>query len=77
MLAIAGFMVIVAGIIAIDAPPLWRKKQKKELWIFFILLFFGTTLGILHFSIHKIPNPVNWIIIVYKPFSDMIATWLK
>lgn len=75
-MAIAGFIVVVAVIIAIDAPPLWKRKQKKELWIFSILLLFGTSMGISHYLFHKIPNPMDLIIIVYKPVSDMIAIWL-
>lgn len=75
-MAIAGFIIVVAVIIAIDAPPLWKRKQKKELWIFSILLLFGTSMGIAHLLFHKIPNPADLIIIVYKPLSDMIAIWL-
>ncbi|MFX3633941.1 MAG: hypothetical protein ACE3L7_26660 [Candidatus Pristimantibacillus sp.] len=75
-MAIAGFIVVVAVIIAIDAPPLWKRKQHKELWIFSILLFIGSSMGIAHYLFHKIPNPADLIITVYKPFSDMIAIWL-
>ncbi|MFB7637976.1 hypothetical protein [Peribacillus butanolivorans] len=77
MLAVAGILVIVAIIIAIDAPSLLRKKLKKELWIFSILLLFGTALSIAQALNIKIPNPLDWITAIYKPLSDMIEKVLK
>ncbi|MFE0507921.1 hypothetical protein ACWF7H_26790 [Peribacillus butanolivorans] len=77
MLAAAGILVIVAIIIAIDAPSLLRKKLKKELWIFSILLLFGTALSIAQALNIKIPNPLDWITAIYKPLSDMIEKVLK
>ena len=77
MLAVAGILVIVAVIIAIDVPSLLRKKLKKELWIFSILLLFGTALSIAQALNIKIPNPLDWITAIYKPLSDMIEKLLK
>ncbi|MDQ0883540.1 hypothetical protein [Peribacillus sp. V2I11] len=77
MVAVAGILVIVAVIIVIDVPPLVRKKLKKELWIFSILLLFGTALSIAQALNIKIPNPLDWITAIYKPLSDMIETLLK
>ncbi|MCM3676123.1 hypothetical protein M3699_20215 [Peribacillus simplex] len=77
MVAVAGILVIVAVIIAIDVPHLLRKKLKKELWIFSILLLFGTALSIAQAQKIKIPNPLDWITAIYKPLSDMIETLLK
>ncbi|MBK5443735.1 MULTISPECIES: hypothetical protein [unclassified Peribacillus] len=77
MLAVAGILVIVAVIIAIEAPSLLRKKLKKELWIFSILLLFGTALSIAQALNIKIPNPLDWITAIYKPLSDMIEKVLK
>ncbi|MEK3886188.1 hypothetical protein [Bacillus sp. FSL K6-3431] len=77
MVAVAGILVIVAVIIAIDVPPLLRKNLKKELWIFSILLLFGTALSIVQVLNIKIPNPLDWIAAIYKPLSDMIEKLLK
>ncbi|CAH0313531.1 hypothetical protein SRABI96_05108 [Peribacillus sp. Bi96] len=77
MVAVAGILVIIAAIIAIDVPPLMRKKLKKELWIFSILLLFGTALSIAQALNIKIPNPLDWITAIYKPLSDMIEKLLK
>ncbi|MFY0758016.1 hypothetical protein AB1K32_03920 [Metabacillus dongyingensis] len=77
MVAVAGILVIVGVIIAIDVPSLLRKKEKKELWVFFILLLIGTSLSIA-LALHiKIPNPVDWITVIYQPLSDLIESLLK
>ncbi|QNG61702.1 hypothetical protein [Metabacillus idriensis] len=77
MAAVAGILVIVAVIIAIDVPSLLRKKAKKELWVFSILLLFGTVLSIAQALNIKIPNPIDWITALYQPLSDMIENLLK
>ncbi|USK32042.1 hypothetical protein LIT25_15555 [Bacillus sp. F19] len=77
MVAVAGILVIVGVIIAIDVPSLLRKKEKKELWVFFILLLIGTSLSIAQALQIKIPNPVDGITVIYQPLSDLIDTLLK
>ncbi|MFD2442840.1 hypothetical protein ACFSO7_02370 [Bacillus sp. CGMCC 1.16607] len=77
MVAVAGILVIVAIIIAIDVPPLLRKKLKKELWIFSILLLIGIVLSVAQVLEMKIPNPLEWIIAIYQPLSNMIDQLLK
>ncbi|UAL50642.1 hypothetical protein LIT32_15590 [Bacillus sp. CMF21] len=77
MVAVAGILVIVGVIIAIDVPSLLRKKEKKELLVFFILLLIGTSLSIAQALHIKIPNPVDWITVIYQPLSDLIETLLK
>ncbi|WP_256358213.1 hypothetical protein [Bacillus sp. sid0103] len=76
-MAVAGILVISAVIIVIDVPPLLRKKLVKELWIFSILLLFGTMLSIAQALGISIPNPLDWLTVLYKPFSDMMKNLLK
>ncbi|WP_018394301.1 hypothetical protein [Bacillus sp. 37MA] len=76
MVAVAGILVIMAVIIAINVPPLLRKKLKKELWIFSLLLLFGTVLSIAEVLNIKIPNPLDWITAIFKPLSDMVEKLL-
>ncbi|MFI8495356.1 hypothetical protein ACIGC1_21010 [Peribacillus butanolivorans] len=76
-MAVTVILVIVAIIIAIDVPSLLREKLKKELWIFSVLLLFGTALSISQALNIKIPNPLDWITAIYKPLSDMIEKLLK
>ncbi|MGF7049601.1 putative membrane protein [Paenibacillus sp. DS2015] len=77
MLSIAGIIFIVAVIIVIDVPPLWRKKLFKELWVFSLLLLFGTVLAITQALHIKVLNPLDLIIAIYKPVANMVDIWLK
>ncbi|MHA0857164.1 hypothetical protein [Paenibacillus sp. CMAA1364] len=77
MLSVAGIVFVIAIIIAIDVPPLIRKKLIRELWVFSILLLFGTILAISQALRFNIPNPLDWLTFVYKPVSDLVQVWLK
>ncbi|MCF6094967.1 hypothetical protein L1765_13455 [Microaerobacter geothermalis] len=66
-------ILFIAGIIAlIEVPSLLKKNLKKELWVFSILLFIGTGLSIVEGLQINLPNPLDWITIIYKPLSDLI-----
>ncbi|MBD0383012.1 hypothetical protein [Paenibacillus sedimenti] len=77
MWTIAGILIAAALIVIIEVPALWRKKWIKEIWVHAILLLIGTGLSIALSLRVKIPNPLDWITFVYKPFSDLLANWLK
>lgn len=77
MLVSIVIVVIALVIIMIEVPSLLKKKQKKELWAFFILLVFATGTSILHVLKINLPNPHDWIAFIYKPLSDMIYSFLK
>jgi integral membrane sensor domain MASE1 len=74
---LTGMLFIVAVIIAIDFPHLWRKKLIKELWVSSILLLLATVLGIAQALQIKVLNPLDLMITVYKPVADMVDIWLK
>lgn len=77
MLAIAGILAAALGIAMIEVPSLLRKNLRKELWVFSILLLFATGLSIAKRLHVKIPNPLDWIAAVYKPFSDALSGLLQ
>jgi len=57
----------------VDLPGLIRRKLFKEIWVFLILLTLGAGLSIA-FSLHvKLPSPVDWVMIVYKPLGDLLG----
>ncbi|MDR6882467.1 hypothetical protein [Bacillus sp. 3255] len=77
MWAIPGILAAAGAIFIFEAPALFKGRFMKELWLFSILLVVGTVLSIL-ISLHvEIPNPIDWIIIIYKPFSDLLNNILK
>ncbi|WP_409344449.1 hypothetical protein [Paenibacillus sp. MBLB4367] len=77
MWPIISIIVICVGIVAVEVPSLRKQKRKKELWIFWALLVFGAGLTVADALQVKIPNPLDWISIVYKPLSDLIYKPLK
>ncbi|WCN38281.1 hypothetical protein [Aneurinibacillus uraniidurans] len=71
-------IVLIAVVKAlIEVPALVRKKQKKELWVFFLFLILGTGLSIAQFSHMRIPNPLDLLTSMYKPLSNVIRNVLK
>lgn len=72
MIKALGILVITAVIMAIDVPPMVKKKQKKELWVFFIILIPGVIAGILlAFGVH-LPNPTDFIAWLFRPVTNWI-----
>lgn len=77
MWEVSGIVAATLAIIMIEGPSLWRKKSRKELVVFSILLLFGAGLSIALSLQAKIPNPVYWITVVYKPLSDFLLALFK
>jgi hypothetical protein len=77
MWAIAGIVVAGSLIVYMDVPYLARKKLFKELFLFSALLSFGLTVSILQSLRIKLPNPLDWITILYNPISDTLFGMLK
>lgn len=74
---VAGIFFMAILISFIEVPNLLKSKLKKELWVFISLLFVGIGLGIIKSLNLEMPNPLDVIIMIYKPFSDGIYKLLK
>ncbi|TQR31029.1 hypothetical protein [Brevibacillus brevis] len=72
MWTILMILMISLHIALIEVPYLRRNAMKKEMLVFFIFLGIGTGLCIAESLKANIPNPLDWITYVYKPFSDFI-----
>jgi hypothetical protein len=77
MLRIVGILLVAAVILWIDVPPLLKKKNKKELLLFSILLAIGVGLSIALALGKTIPNPIDFINFMFKPLTDAISPLLK
>jgi hypothetical protein len=74
MLGIAGILA-VAGIIAwIELPSLLKRKQKKELWVFSLLLLLAVLVCIPATLIPHVPSPLLAFTFVFKPFSELLSS---
>jgi len=65
-------LMITAAIIAIEWRSLMKRKHRGELWAFALLCMFGTGLGIAKALRLPIPNPLDWITVLYEPLSSLI-----
>jgi hypothetical protein len=72
MWTIIMILLISCLVVIVEVPFMKKKAWKKELFVFYILLLFGTGLSIAEAVDADIPNPLDWISLVYKPFSDLI-----
>ncbi len=74
---IVGIVATASFFTMIEAPPLFKAKKKKELWLFSILLLIGTGLCISVSLDIVIPNPLDLVYVVFKPMSRLLDNLLK
>lgn len=72
MIQLLGIVAATLGIAILEAPNLWKKGWKKELWAFSILLLLGSGLCIAHAMQIKLPNPQDWVTMIYSPITKML-----
>lgn len=77
MLACVGIF-FVSSLIALYEVPLMLKKQLlKECFVFSLLLITGTSLSMALVLQVPLPNPTDWMMMIFKPISDWIDDLLK
>lgn len=74
---IFGILAAAVTIAFIDIPYLLKQGLKKELWTFSILLLFGTGLSIAEGLQVEIPNPMDALAFIYKPFIELLFGLFK
>lgn len=77
MWTVAGIFAVGILFALVEVPSLRNRKLKREMAAFFSLLFIGVGLGIAQSKQINIPNPLDWISMIYKPVSDWLMSILK
>lgn len=77
MLAIFGILAAAVVIAMLEAPALFKRRLFKELWIYLILLGIGTSVCIMLSLNMKLPNPIDLLTAIYKPFYVMLDKLLS
>lgn len=72
MWVVIGIVILGVIIVLIEFPPLLKQKHVKDILVFFIILIFAVTVNILQYSGIKLPNPLEWILTIFRPFSKLI-----
>jgi len=76
-MAVIGIMAVAVIIAMVEVPGLWKKNYRKEVWVYMLLLLLGTGIGIAESLSVKVPNPLDWITYLYKPFTEFIRSIFK
>ncbi|MBP1932103.1 hypothetical protein [Ammoniphilus resinae] len=76
-LVVIGILIIALVNGVIEVPTLLKQKQKKELWMFSILLLLAVGLGAAVTLHINLPNPFDTITAIYKPLNDYIFRLLQ
>lgn len=77
MLACIGIFVVTSLIALYEVPRLLKKKLLKECLVFSLLLIIGTVLSMAMVLQIPLPNPTDWMMIIFKPISNWIDNLLK
>lgn len=77
MWIVLGILALAIVIAFIEVPYLLKRGLKKELWTFLILLLFGTGFSIAEGVQVEIPNPMDALAFIYKPFTDLLFGLFK
>ncbi|BCG61598.1 hypothetical protein [Paenibacillus sp. URB8-2] len=71
IMAIILLFVVLAGW---DIPQLIKKKQRKDLIVYVVLILAGLTLSILALLHVHLPNPTKGVEAVLKPLGSLLKT---
>lgn len=66
-MTVAGIALVSLLIGLLEAPPLWKRRQWRELGAFTALLFIAAGLSISVAVRAPLPNPVDGLIAVFSP----------
>jgi hypothetical protein len=65
-------LMIIGAILLIDKRKLKKYKQsRKDMWVYFGILGFGSSLLLFHSSGRTLPTPLIWIEALLKPIISI------
>ncbi|REK71795.1 hypothetical protein [Paenibacillus paeoniae] len=77
MLSITGILLTAVTIAMLEVPALWKKRLKKELVLFSMILLLATGIGIVQSMHIPLPNPLDWVSSVYGPIGRLLDSVLN
>jgi hypothetical protein len=67
-----GICAAAVGIGMLEGTPLWKARKKKECIVFGMLLLSGTALSLAQAMYVPLPNPLEWVCKILRPYSDTL-----
>lgn len=74
---LAVIVVIFAVILIVEIPAIAKKNKKRDLWIFCSLMLVAFTLAVAKSLQLPIPNPLDLLLVMYKPVSDAVFSLVQ
>ncbi|WP_341347804.1 hypothetical protein [Paenibacillus sp. FSL H3-0469] len=75
MLMLLVFLILAVGCMVIDLPNLKGRQKRRDRWVYFILWIGGLAAAGCTLLKIKVPSPLLMIMVIYKPFNDLVASW--
>lgn len=77
MIGLLAILAAAGAIAMAEAPRLYKQRHLKELWVFSLLLLFATGFAAAA-SLHApLPNPIDWIVYLFKPVNAFVWSSLR
>ena len=76
MWSLGAVLAIAALLVLLDVPSLIKGERNKDFWVSWTIMAGVLTIAVCRALGVALPNPLDWMIAVYKPFSDMVWSWL-
>lgn len=77
MLKLLAILSVAAVIILIEFSTLKEKKFKQNRLPFLVLLLIGIGLNVMISFKLNVPPLFDWLIIIYRPISQLVSNWLS
>lgn len=74
MILTAAFSVILC---VAEVPKMRRKKEYKELAVFSVILCFGIVIAVLKSLDITVPNPADFVDVIYSPVTSLMKGVLE
>lgn len=72
MVAAVGIIIICILIALLELPKLVQEKLLKEISVFSLFLIVGAILSILLALGVELPNPIDWLMMIFVPIGNLV-----
>ena len=76
-MAAVGVIIVCSMIAFMELPKLIKEKLTKEIIIFSLFLLFATILAIIAALRIELPNPIDWLMMIFVPINHWLDSMLS
>lgn len=75
MLMMLVFLLMAAGCMMVDLPTLKGRQKRRDRLVYFALWIGGLAAAGCTLLKIKVPSPLMFLVVLYKPINDLVASW--